>query len=168
MDPWSWDQYFPGQGPFQYYDLFTEDAAWQQALEAVHVIRLYPVWQDSHAAPDQLETVPADIQRRGIAISYEAGPLTETERCNAATVEGFWGVPGAENIVRRIADAGEVRRLTTPIEAGPAMLAETITGANGEYQVALDRLPAREYDLIAWYPGSDAFWPTGVQTTVQP
>jgi hypothetical protein len=106
LDPWSWDQYFPGEGPFQYYDLFTEEAAWQQASEAVHVIRLYPVWLESYATPAQIETVLADIQRRGMAISYEAGPLTETERCNAATVEGFWGVPAAENIIHRIADAG--------------------------------------------------------------
>lgn len=106
LDPWSWDQYFPGQGPFQFYDLFTEEAEWQQASEAVHVIRLYPVWLESYATPAQIETVLNDIQRRGIAISYEAGPLTETERCNAATVEGFWGIPAAENITRRIADAG--------------------------------------------------------------
>lgn len=108
LDPWSWDQYFPGKGPFQYYDLFTEQAAWHKVSEAVHVIRLYPVWLDSYASPAELETVLADIQRRGMAISYEAGPLTETERCNAGAVEGFWGVPGAENIVRRIADAGGV------------------------------------------------------------
>ncbi|MGD2078809.1 MAG: hypothetical protein PVH18_10520, partial [Chloroflexota bacterium] len=63
LDPWSWDQYFPGQGPFQFYDLFTEEAEWQQASEAVHVIRLYPVWLESYATPTQIETVLNDIQR---------------------------------------------------------------------------------------------------------
>jgi hypothetical protein len=108
LDPWSWDQYFPGKGPFQYYDLFTEEAAWQKASAAVQIIRLYPVWLESYATPAQIEDVLADIQRRGMAISYEAGPLTETERCNAATLEGFWGAPAARRIARRIADAGGV------------------------------------------------------------
>ena len=106
LDPWSWDQYFPGQGPFDYYNLFTAGAPWQTASDAVHVIRLYPVWLESDASPAEIKTVLDDIASRGMAISYEAGPLTETPLCNAATVEGFWGVPAAQAITKRIADAG--------------------------------------------------------------
>lgn len=106
LDPWSWDQYFPGSGPFQYYDLFQAGVPWQKASNAVQVIRLYPVWLESYATPAQIKAVLDDIQQRGMAISYEAGPLTETPLCNAATVEGFWGVPAAEKIVSRISAAG--------------------------------------------------------------
>lgn len=108
LDPWSWEQHLPGQGPFQYYDLFSENAEWQEVSEAVQIIRLYPVWLESYASPSQLRVVLEDIQRRGIAISYEAGPLTERGQCNAATIEGFWGVPAAQGIVKRIANAGAV------------------------------------------------------------
>lgn len=106
LDPWSWDQYFPGSGPFQYYDLFQPSAPWQNASDAVQVIRLYPVWLESYASPEQIKAVLDDIHQRGMAISYEAGPLTETPLCNAATVEGFWGVPAAEKIASRISAAG--------------------------------------------------------------
>ena len=106
LDPWSWDRYYPGQGPFEFYDLFQPDAPWQQASDAVHVIRLYPVWIDSYATPQQLQTVLQDIEARGIAISYEAGPLKESGQCNASTIEGFWGKPGAKNIAQNIKDAG--------------------------------------------------------------
>src|SRR3990172_1654514 len=37
LDPWSWGQFYPGAGPFQFYDLFTEDAPWPRAAEAVGV-----------------------------------------------------------------------------------------------------------------------------------
>ena len=106
LDPWSWDRYYPGQGPFEFYDLFQPDAPWPRASEAVQVVRLYPVWIDNYATPQQLQNVIEDIQARGMAISYEAGPLQETSQCNASTIEGFWGKPGAENIAHNIKAAG--------------------------------------------------------------
>ena len=108
LDPWSWGQFYRGAGPFQFYDLFTEDAPWPRAAEAVGVMRLYPVWLESFATRGQLEDVFEDLGRRGIAISFELGPLTETAACNASTVEGFAGAGPALNIARRIRQAGGV------------------------------------------------------------
>ena len=60
-----------------------------------------------------------------------------------------------------------MRRLTAPLATGPVLLAETTTGSNGEYQVLLDNVPAGAFDLVAWYPGSDDFWPARGQVTVE-
>jgi hypothetical protein len=106
LDPWSWEQHLPGEGPFEFYDLFTEEAPWETAAAAVQVMRLYPAWLEHYATSAQLRTVIADLQRRGIAITFESGPLTETPRCNAATVEGFSGPGPARAIAERVRDAG--------------------------------------------------------------
>jgi hypothetical protein len=108
LDPYSLNQHIPGGGPFQFYDLFQQNAPWMTATQAVHVMRLYPVWLETEATPVQLQTVLDNLKQRRIAITFENGPLTETALCNAATLEGFSGIPPALNIAQRIAEAGGV------------------------------------------------------------
>jgi hypothetical protein len=110
LDPWSWDQYKPGSGPHQFYDLFRPDAAWPKAAAATDVMRLYPAWVDSYASSQQLSEVLTDLARRGIAVSFENGPLPESPACNAGSVEGFAGPPSESRIARRIQAAGATLR----------------------------------------------------------
>ncbi|MDH3944242.1 MAG: carbohydrate binding domain-containing protein [Anaerolineae bacterium] len=106
LDPWSWDRHFPGAGPFEFYDLFKENAPWQQASDAVHVIRLYPAWIGGYATHQQLETVISDIDARGMAFTFEGGPLQEKGACNASTIEGFAGKGATQSILLNIKTAG--------------------------------------------------------------
>ncbi|MDH3463827.1 MAG: hypothetical protein OEM32_09415, partial [Acidimicrobiia bacterium] len=106
LDPWSWDQHRPGAGSFQFYDLFSEGAAWEETADAVHVMRLYPVWLETFASPAELRRVLEDLGRRGIAVSFESGPLTERGMCNASNLEGFSGAGPARAIAERVRDAG--------------------------------------------------------------
>ena len=106
LDPMSLDRYYPGQGPFEFYDLFQSDAPWRQASDAVQVIKLYGTWTEDYSTPEQLSAVIADITARGMAISFELGPLQENGACNAATIEGFSGKPVAVKIANRIKSVG--------------------------------------------------------------
>ncbi len=76
------------------------------AADAVHVMRLYPVWLESEAATADLQMVVDNLKQRKIAITFENGPLTETSLCNAAVLEGFSGIPPAQNMMQRLKNAG--------------------------------------------------------------
>jgi hypothetical protein len=103
----------PFIGSEDFMDLFTPDAPWTKAAERVHVFKLYGEWVASSpwtAQKDaELKQVVADLTRRGIAIAFEAGPLTATSTCGAG-IEGFAGPEEGLRIARRIkAAGGEVR-----------------------------------------------------------
>lgn len=76
-------------------ELFEPDAAWAQAADRVYVFKLYGEWVGDdpwtvHASDAELRQVILDLNRRGIALAMEAGPLAATSVCGQG-IEGFGG-----------------------------------------------------------------------------
>lgn len=95
----------PFIGSQDFMDLFTPDAPWQQAASIVNVFKLYGEWVGSNASDAQLEQVVSDLQRRGMALAIEAGPLNPPANCGQG-VESFAGVAEGLRLADRIRDAG--------------------------------------------------------------
>ena len=92
-------------------ELFNPDAPWTQAAGKVQVFKLAGEWVGTdpwnvHASDSELRQVVADLNRRGIALAMEAGPLEPTATCG----QGIEGFGGGEAIgirdARRIKNAG--------------------------------------------------------------
>jgi hypothetical protein len=90
-------------GSDDFMDLFSPDAPWGQAARHIQVLKLYGEWVSGPATDEQLKRVVADLQRRGIALGVESGPL-KANGCGAG-VEGF-AEPGWTRLAARIKAAG--------------------------------------------------------------
>jgi hypothetical protein len=95
----------PFCGCQDFFDLFDQAAPWQRAAEGVQVFKLYGGWVAWVASEAELRQVVADANRRGMALAFEAGPLTPTEECTGE-IEGFAGPQEAIRIVQKIKAAG--------------------------------------------------------------
>ncbi|MGA9532293.1 MAG: discoidin domain-containing protein [Anaerolineales bacterium] len=95
----------PFIGSEDFMDLFSEQAAWKQAAEAVQVFKLYGEWVAYNASDAELEQVVVELRRRGMALAVEAGPLNATDACGQG-VEGFAGMAEGQLIADRIEAAG--------------------------------------------------------------
>jgi hypothetical protein len=91
--------------------MFTPDAPWKSAAAHVAVFKLYGSFL-SRASQDQVNTIVADLNRRGIAIALETGvmnigPQSTNPPCGGlGLVEGY-GTPAlAQNISQKIKAAG--------------------------------------------------------------
>ncbi len=91
-------------GSDDYMDLFTEGAAWDEAAARVRVFELYGEWVSETATNEQLRQVIGDLNRRGIAIAYQTGPLNSTDTYGG--IEGFSGVEQGLRMANRIKEAG--------------------------------------------------------------
>lgn len=114
LDPSPPDESRPFSGGPDFMALFDEDAPWAEAAAAVHVFKLYGGWVAGRATDDELRRVVHDLNRRGIAIGFEASPLRYGSDC------GAWIEEGA-TIMRRLEDAGaEIRfvALDHPYDSG--------------------------------------------------
>lgn len=89
----------PRLGSVDYDDLFNPRAAWSQAARRVQVFKLYAPFLEGAASDNELRSLFRDLNRRGIAVAWEAGPLTPgpgggasdlTGNCGRG-VEGFGG-----------------------------------------------------------------------------
>ncbi len=100
----------PFIGSDDFMDLFKPDAPWSQAGSHIQVFKLYGEWVAYDASDGQLRQVVADLNRRGIAIAVEAGPLNPTSECGQG-VESFAGTQEGQHIAQRIKDAGGVLSL---------------------------------------------------------
>jgi hypothetical protein len=97
-----------GRGPHRpnvaldYLDLFVKDAPWQTVASRISVFKVGPSLVD--AAPDDvLRRVFHDLDRRGIALAWEAGVVPPGPSCGTGT-EGYAG--DTARSVRRIKAAG--------------------------------------------------------------
>jgi len=95
----------PFVGSEDFGDLFTPDALWVNAAKQVHVFKLYGEWLGNYATDGEVERVVADLNRRGIAIAVEAGPLVPTVNCGQG-IEGFVGPEEGLRLAHRIQAAG--------------------------------------------------------------
>ncbi len=93
----------PFTGSDDYINLFVPEAQWQVAASRVQVFKLYGEWV-GYASESQLKQAVQDVQRRGLALAMEFGPL-DAEDCGAG-IEGFSGVSYAVSAARRIKSAG--------------------------------------------------------------
>src|SRR5207247_1924478 len=108
-----WFTPLPLGGPYigsaDYFALFARGARWNRAASHVRVFKIYPYFTNSWATPKQLRTVVGALKRRKIALALEDGALEPDAGCGSG-IEGFGGVPEAQRVVQRIADAGGTLR----------------------------------------------------------
>ena len=91
-------------GSEDFMQLFESDAPWQSTASQIQVFKLYGEWVSNHPNDAQLKQVIADLNRRGLAIAIETGPL-DPDGCGEG-VEGFAGVQSSLQMVRAIKSAG--------------------------------------------------------------
>ncbi len=95
----------PYTGSTDFMELFRPDAPWAEASGLIQVFKLYGEWVAYHATESELRQVVSDLERRGLALAVEAGPLNAPADCGQG-VEGFAGTDEGRLIARRILDAG--------------------------------------------------------------
>jgi hypothetical protein len=95
----------PFIGSEDFMSLFEPDAPWQEAAGHIQVFKLYGEWVGAHATDAELRQAVTDIQRRGMALAVEAGPLDPPADCGQG-VEGFAGKEEGRRIAARIQSAG--------------------------------------------------------------
>ncbi|MGE5529698.1 MAG: hypothetical protein ACM3X6_11240 [Patescibacteria group bacterium] len=95
----------PFIGSDDFMDLFTASAPWDKAASRVRVFELFGEWVSEDATDAELRRVVADLNRRGIPIAVQVGPLNPTDAYGRG-VEGFAGIQEGFRIARRIKQAG--------------------------------------------------------------
>ena len=90
--------------------LFQPGAGWENAARHLQVFKLYGEWVAYQATDEELRQVVTEIQRLGLALAVEAGPLTARDGCGQG-IEGFAGIQEGLHIARRIQQAGGVLHL---------------------------------------------------------
>lgn len=109
----------PFIGSEDFMDLFTKQAPWTEAAKRIQVFKFYS-WVAWNAAYDEVKQAVSDLNRRGIAIAFEGGPLTPTATCGRG-IEGFAGVNEGITIANVIKAAGGTVRFVAfdhPFDAG--------------------------------------------------
>jgi hypothetical protein len=92
-------------GSDDFLDLFAIDAPWSAAQSHLHVFKLYGEWVAYHASDAELRTAVEAIQRMGLALAVEAGPLDPPPECGEG-IEGFAGTDEGRLIANRVLKAG--------------------------------------------------------------
>jgi hypothetical protein len=77
----------PFIGSDDFMQLFNADAAWQTVSGSIQVFKLYGEWVGNHPGDAQLRAAINDLNRRGLAIAMESGPL-DPDGCGEG-IEGF-------------------------------------------------------------------------------
>lgn len=85
--------------------LFSPEAPWQNAAAHIQIFKLYGEWVAYTATDAQLKQVVEDLEKRGVALAVEAGPLDAPANCGQG-IEGFAGTQEGLSIARRIKNAG--------------------------------------------------------------
>lgn len=96
----------PGRtGSVDFMQQFEAGAPWRSAAGYVDVYKLYGEWVAYNATDEQLRQAVTDIDRRGMVLAVEAGPLDPPADCGQG-VESFAGIDEGRLIARRIQQAG--------------------------------------------------------------
>jgi hypothetical protein len=104
LDPSPPDTSRPFSG-LEFFNLFEDEAAWANAASRTHVFKLYGGWVAWVASNAELKRVVDYVDRSGMALAFEAGPLTPTDECTGE-IEGFAGPAEAIRIVQKIKAVG--------------------------------------------------------------
>ena len=100
----QWREY---TGAEDFMSLFTPDAAWGAAARSIQVFQLPGEWVSSVATEPELSQVVTELNRRGLALAVETGPLNPSAACGQG-LEGFDGVEEGRKIANRIKSVGGV------------------------------------------------------------
>ncbi len=90
-------------GSLDFFDLFKPGAPWAATANHVQIFKLYGAFLDQ-ATDEQIKTVVDGLNRLGIAIAMELGPLVTSANC--PPLEGFNGPEMGKRLARRIQAAG--------------------------------------------------------------
>ncbi len=91
-------------GAVDYLDLWESSDAWPQTADRVRVFSIPGTFVEHYATDEDLRTIIEGVERRGMALALELGPLPASEDCGGG-VEGFGGVFTLDQ-VRRIQSLG--------------------------------------------------------------
>lgn len=94
----------PFTGSDDFMQLFKTDAPWEAAARQIQVFKLYGEWVGNHPGDAQLQQAIRDLNRRGMAIAIETGPL-DPDGCGVG-IEGFSTINSALQNARAIKSAG--------------------------------------------------------------
>ena len=111
-------------GSPDFLDLFSPTAPWPDAAGHVNIFKLYPQFIDTASDADLVRVV-TELNRRGIAIALEEGPLPPSATCGG---EGFGGSGVSLYAVHRITSAGGTVRYIALDE--PYFFGSLSTGPN--------------------------------------
>lgn len=92
-------------GSVDFYDLFSDDAAWTVAAGRTHVFGVYGTYVRHYATDDDLRRLIDGVEKRGLALAMEVGPLPSPPSGECIGGEGFGGIYEIE-LVQRIKDLG--------------------------------------------------------------
>ena len=98
---------YPGRqfiGSEDFMQLFEADAPWERTADKIQVFKLYGEWVSNHPSDAQLKQVVADLNRRGLAIAIETGPL-DPDGCGEG-IEGFATVQSSLQMAKAVKAAG--------------------------------------------------------------
>jgi len=105
LPPMPTDAGRPFIGSEDFMDLFADDGDWKRAAARVGVFKLYGEWVAYHATDAELRAAVDGIERRGLVLAVEMGPLDPPPECGEG-VESFAGIDEGQLISRRIRQAG--------------------------------------------------------------
>jgi hypothetical protein len=94
----------PFTGSDDFMRLFEPDAPWQRTAEKIQVFKLYGEWVSNHRGDAQLKKAISDLNRRGLAIAIETGPL-DPDGCGVG-IEGFATIDSGLQMAGAIKSAG--------------------------------------------------------------
>lgn len=94
----------PFTGSDDFLQLFEVDAPWQTTAGTIQVFKLYGEWVSNHPGDAQLRKVINDLNRRGLAVAIETGPL-DPDGCGDG-IEGFATINSGLQMARAIKSAG--------------------------------------------------------------
>ncbi len=105
LPPLPLDAGRPFIGSDDFMQLFESDASWQTAADQIQVFKLYGEWVSNHPGDAQLHAAVTDLQRRGLAIAIETGPLDPEPECGNG-IEGFATIESSLQMARAIQSVG--------------------------------------------------------------
>jgi hypothetical protein len=105
LPPMPTDPGRPFIGSEDFMDLFSPDAAWDEAAGRIGVFKLYGEWVAYHATIPELTAAVDEIARRGLVLAVEMGPLDPPAECGQG-VESFAGIDEGQLISDRLRQAG--------------------------------------------------------------
>lgn len=114
-------------GSEDYMDLFQADAPWVKAAEHIDIFKFYGEWVAHNVGSDRLQQAVLDLNRRGIPIGIETGPLDPDETCGQNT-EGFATIQASMDMLQAVKDAGGIVQVIALDE--PFYYAKHYDGAN--------------------------------------
>lgn len=132
-------------GSDDYLDLFEPGAPWSEAAERVDVFKIPTTWVRHYSSDDDLRALISGLDRLGIALGVEAGPLPGPSPDECVGGEGYGGVYEVD-LIRRIHRLGGTVAVVALDE--PFAFGHRADGPD-DCQRPLDRVAREVADFVA-------------------